>query len=299
MRTTFNAMYREAAAGIESSAQRLSEFQRQVSTGKRIDKPSDDPSGTATAITERTQLGTVEQYSRAAASVSSRLTVVDTVLSDIVDKLTAASTAAVAARGSGGTPAQREASAQALEGIRDTLFENFNTSFQGSYVFGGANASNPPFRKDTITGAVLPYEGSANEVFVDIDDNRSVKVSMDGDKVVRGTAGPDVFAALDSLVAAARAGDNDAIGTGLETLTQAFQRVTTAQSRVGADLSTLGDQQLRLSQMKLAAQQRVDKVEAANMAEAITGMTQSQAAYEAALGAVGSVTRVSLMDYLK
>jgi flagellar hook-associated protein 3 FlgL len=292
-------MYREAGSGIESSAQRLAEFQRQVSTGKRIDKPSDDPSGTATAITERTQLATVEQYSRSAASVSSRLTVVDTVLSDIVDKLTAASTAVVAARGTNKTPAQREAAAQELQGIRDTLFENFNTTFQGAYIFGGANASNPPFRKDTVTGEVLPYEGSTAEVFVDIDDSRSVKVAMDGSTVVRGTTGPDVFAALDSAIAAARAGDNDALGVGLETINAAFQRATTTQSRVGADLSTLGDQQLRLSQMKLAAQQRVDKVEAANMAEAITGMTQAQAAYEAALGAVGSITRVSLMDYLK
>jgi flagellar hook-associated protein 3 FlgL len=299
MRTTFNAMYREASAGIESSQQRLAEFQRQVSTGKRIEKPSDDPSGAATAVGEHAEIANVEQYTRAATSVGSRLTVVDTVLSDIVSKLSAASSAMVAARGTTQTAAQREAYAQELQGIRDALLEDFNTSYQGSYVFGGANSSNAPFRKDPVTGAVLPYEGSTTEVMVDIDSTQSVKVAMNGDTIVRGSAGSDLFAVLDAAIAAARSGDNAALGTGLDAINAAFQRATTAQSRVGADLNTIDDQRLRLSQMKLAAMARIDKVEAVNMAEAITGMTQAQAAYQAALGAVSSVTRVSLMDYIR
>lgn len=297
MRTTFNAMYREASAGIESSQQRLAEFQRQVSTGKRIDKPSDDPSGTATAIGEHAEIANVEQYTRAATSVGSRLTVVDTVLSDIVEKLTAASTAVISARGTVQTPAQREAAAKQLEGIRETLFENFNTSFQGIYVFGGADSRTPPFAKDAA-GTVQPYAGSATEVNVDIDRSRSVRVGIDGGAIVQGGSAQDVFAVMDEVIAAARTGDNNVLGNAMAKIDAVMQRVTTAQSRVGADLSTIDDQKLRLGQMKIAATARLDKVEAANMAEAITGMTQAQNAYEAALGAVSKVTSVSLMDYL-
>ena len=43
MRVTFSAQNRNSTAGLEGSATRLLEFQRQVSTGKRIEKPSDDP----------------------------------------------------------------------------------------------------------------------------------------------------------------------------------------------------------------------------------------------------------------
>lgn len=298
MRTTFSAMYREAGAGIESATERLMDFQRQVSTGRRIERPSDDPSGTATAIGEHGALAAVEQYTRAATSVGSKLTVIDTLLADMVDKLTAASTAAMSARGSEVPPTQREAAALQLEATKAALLDDLNASFQGAYVFGGANASTPPFVRDAA-GTVQPYAGSTTELEVDVDRNRSVKVGLNGDAIARGSGSEDVFTVLDDLIAAARAGDNDALGTGLTKLDAALQRVLTAQSRVGADINVIDDQKLRLTQMKVAGMARLDKIEAANMAEAITGMNQAQVAYEAALGAVNAVTRVSLMDYLR
>lgn len=298
MRTTFNALYRGASAGIETASERLSEFQRQVSTGKRIDQPSDDPSGTSTAIGEHSTLATVAQYSRAATSVGSRLTVIDTVLSDIIDKLTSAMTAVTAARGTEQTPAQREAAAQQLESVKATLFDDFNSSFQGMHVFGGADAGAPPFTRDA-SGTVQAYAGSTSEVEVDIDRNRAVKVGLNGDAIAKGGAAQDVFAVLDEAIAAARAGDSTVLGNSMVKLKDVLTRTTTAQSRVGADMGTIDDQKLRLGQMKIAATARLDKVEAVNMVEAISGMNQAQSAYEAALGAVGAVTRVSLMDYLK
>jgi flagellar hook-associated protein 3 FlgL len=298
MRTTFNAMYREAGAGIEGASERLAHFQRQVSTGKRIEKPSDDPSGTATSIGERAGIAAVEQYSRAATSVGSKLTVIDTLLSDMVEKITSASTAVLAAQGSTQTPAQREAAALQLEAARDALFDDLNASFQGAQLFGGANATTPPFVKDAA-GVVQPYAGSTTEVRVDVDRNRSVTSAINGQTIAQGSAPEDIFTLLDGLIAAARSGDGAVLDAGGDKLREALSRVTTAQSRVGADMNIVDDQKLRLGQMKVAGQARLDKVEAANLAEAITGMNQAQAAYEAALGAVGAVTRVSLMDYLR
>jgi flagellar hook-associated protein 3 FlgL len=297
MRTTFSTMYREAGAGIEKATERMLEFQRQVSTGRRIEKPSDDPSGTSTAISEHAALATVEQYTRAATSVGSKLTVVDTLFSDIVQQLGNASTAAMAARGTTQTEAQREAAAQQLESIRETLFEDFNATYQGEYIFGGADASSAAYVKNGA--GTISYAGSTSEVQVDIDQNRAVTSAYNGDTITRGGATDDVFAVLDDLIVAARAGDNAGLGAGLDALDEALRRVTTAHSRVGADMGTVDEQKLRLGQMKIAGGQRLAKVEDANMVEAISGMTQAQAAYEAALGAVGSVTRVSLMDYLK
>jgi flagellar hook-associated protein 3 FlgL len=298
MRTTFNAMYREASAGINTAAERLAEFQRQVGTGKKVDKPSDDPSGASTSIGQHAELASIEQYTRATTSVGSRLTVVDTILADIYEKVTAAQTTALSARGSNQGTAQREAAAQSLESLRDTLFENFNTQFQGSYIFGGTNALTAPFQKDA-SGNILPYAGTSAEVSVEIDKNRSATVAFDGGAIANVSATENVFDTMNDLIAAARAGDNAVLGAGIETMKDVLSRIATAQTRVGADMTAIDDQRMRLGQAKVAAMKRIDQVEAANMAEAITGMTQSQAAYEAALGAAASMSRISLMDYLK
>lgn len=297
MRVTFNSQYRDAAAAIEDATGRLVDLQRQVASGRRVEKPSDDPAAAAAAVTERAQLAQMEQYSRAADSVGSRLTVVDTVLSDVIQKITAATSSAMRARGSEKSADEREAVAQELIGVRGALLDDMNVSFRGTFVFAGAAATTRPYSVDG-GGAVSPYAGSTTEVTVDVGQDRAVTVGFNGDTITKGTDAKDVFAVIDDLVIAVRAGDNDGIGTGMDALNRALTRASTAQIRVGVAMNTIEGEQLRLQQVRLAATERISKLEDANMVEAISGMNQAEAAYRAALGAVGAAARVSLMDYL-
>ena len=297
MRITFNSQYRDAAAGIEAASASLIKAQRQVSSGKRISRPSDDPSAAATAVTERAQIATVEQYSRAANSIASRLTVVDSALGDIVEKLTAAQSAALSGMGSTRSAAEREAVAQSIEGIRATILDDFNTSFHGTYVFAGAASTTKPYTIGGL-GAVGAYAGSSTEVAVDIGDEQAVTVGFNGDTIAKGSATNHVFKTLEDLAAALRAGDDTAAQTALVALGDAGSRAITAQTRVGVALRTIEGEQARLQDIKLASNERLSKLEDADMAEAISGMTRADAAYRAALGAVGTAARVSLLDYL-
>src|SRR5215217_5664529 len=99
MRITFTGQFRDATANVERASERLAEYQRQVSSGRRLDRVSDDPAGATAALGERTKVAQVDQYSRSTDSAYSRLTAVDTVLSDIISKLTAAQVAATSALG--------------------------------------------------------------------------------------------------------------------------------------------------------------------------------------------------------
>src|SRR5437868_6402824 len=123
MRITFNSQYTNVVDGMNGASERLSEFQRQVATGKRIEQPSDDPTAMASLVGERDQLASVDRYSRSADSVSARLSVVDSVLSDVIEKLTSAQTTVTGARNSTNTAAQREAAAQSLLSLRDSLID--------------------------------------------------------------------------------------------------------------------------------------------------------------------------------
>jgi len=300
MRVTFNAQNRNSTAGLEDSASRLLEFQRQVSTGKRIEKPSDDPSATLGSIGEHAETAAIDQYARATDSVASRLSVVDTVLSDLVLQIERAQVSAASARGSSKTQIQRDAAATDLEGIRDTIFGDLNTSFNGTFVFSGSASTAAPYtRVGSGSGPVSAYAGSTSEMVVDIDQQRAVKIAFNGQLVTQGTDPQDIFVEFDNLIAAVRAGDNAGIDAGMQALQRMFERVSTAQGRVGADLRTIDEQKLRLSELRRSSVKRLSSLEDTNMAEALTGMAQADAAYRAALGAVNSVTRMSLMDYLR
>jgi flagellar hook-associated protein 3 FlgL len=297
MRTTLNSSYRMASEGMEQTAERLADFQRQVTTGKRISAISDDPSGTLQMLREKAEIGTVERYSRAANNVGSRLQVMDTVMSDIIDKLSAAQSTAMSATGTT-DPARQVAAAQQLAAIRDSLFENFNSSFQGAQVFSGTASKTPPFTRNP-DGSVSAYQGNTAEMSVDVDRGRSVKVTFAASDITQGSDPVDIFTTLQSMITAAQNGNSAGLTSGIDALKSAFTRATTAQSRIGNDLNVAAEETLRLDDMKRASTTRLAKVEDANMVEAISGMTQAETAYRAALGAASTLAKTSLMDYLK
>jgi flagellar hook-associated protein 3 FlgL len=297
MRLTFQATMRDAYDGIETAAERMIKFQRQVSTGIRVAQPSDDPSATATAISEKAAHASYEQYVQAGDSAESRLAVADTLLSDIISKLAAARSAILSVQGSETTDAQRENGAQELASLRDAVLEDLTTSFRGTYMFGGAAGTVRPYSKDGA-GVVQAYAGSTREVTVDVDRNRPVTVVFNGDAIVDGGDATDLFQAFEDAIAAARTGDAEAANTASHALQRAFDRASQVQSSVGTSLRAIEDHTARLQEAGRGSTSRVAALEEANMAAAISGLRQSETAYNAALGAAASTTRRSLFDYL-
>lgn len=299
MRITSDTLYRQIADSIGKASERLYELQRQVSTGKRIGRLSDDPAAAAAAAVERGRLAATDQYSAAANSAGSRLMVTDTVLSDLVQQLSSAQVTVLAARGTTATtPAQREAKAQELEVLRDAVMQDLNTSFRGTYIFAGAASTTRPYSQDNA-GVVSGYQGSTTEVGVDIDNGLEVTVGINGEAIAQGADSDDVFTVFERAIAAARSGDTAALNTAAADLKRAFDRATAAQSRVGSSLRAIEDGKLRLGQAALSSEAELVALEDVNMASAITSMTQADTVYRAALAAASQMQRLSLMDYLR
>jgi flagellar hook-associated protein 3 FlgL len=297
MRITFNGQFNNTAAAIAGASDRLAEFQRQVASGRRIDKPSDDPTAASTAVNERGQLASVDQYSRTADSTTARLTVIDSVLTGAISKITAAQTTVFAARNSTATATQRASAAETLSGIRDSLVDDLNSSFHGTYVFSGNKTTTQPYT--TSSGTVGAYAGSTTEVSVDISQTRPVTVAFDGSKMIDAGGGTDLFGVLDALGTALTNNDQPAVTANLAKLQTVFLQVNSAQSRIGLSLNTIDSEQARLSETKLATTTRLAKIEEVNMAAAISGMNQADVTYRAALNAAAKNNSVSLLDYLQ
>jgi flagellar hook-associated protein 3 FlgL len=298
VRITFSQSFRDAATEINRTAERLAEAQRQVSSGRRITRPSDDPAGASAAITDHAALGTLDAYTRTADTATSRLTVVDSALSDIINKIIAAQTAATSARGSVPSQSQRDAAAANLKGISDALLGDFNAQFHGTYLFSGSMATTSPYTKN-VTGTISSYQGNATTISVDLGQGRPLQIAFDGSFIAQGADTSDIFSVLSSLVTAVTAGDAAGIDQGLAALGRALDRATLAQSQVGTSLNAADDARARLSTERLDTSTQLSKTEDANMASAITQMSQAETAYRAALGAFSRVGSLSLMDYLK
>lgn len=294
MRVIFDVL-RDGLTAINTASSQLAQAQQVVSTGKRISVPSDDPRGAQQAVLEHATMGGIDAYTQASDAASARLSSADSVLTAFSDKLTTAITTAMAAQGAQADDAARASSAQTILSLRDGLASDLNTSLNGSYLFSGTSAGTVSYAQ---VGGVWTYQGNADTAKVDIANGRSVSISFNGQSIAQGSDSTDVFSAMDALATAIQNGDNAGISTGIDALQQAFQRAQRAQGLVGSDEQNVDAATTQLSSLRVAADTRRSKLEDANMAQAISQLTQADTAYKAALSAVSTAERESLLDYL-
>jgi flagellar hook-associated protein 3 FlgL len=297
MRLTDSALLRDTLIDLNQSQERLALYQQQLSSGRRISKPSDDPQGALTAVSEHAEAGAIDRYARATDSTTSRLTAVDTTLSDVIVELTTAKVAATAARGSLVTASQRQAFALQLQGVKEALVSDLNASFKGTFLFSGTKTSTQPF--SVTAGTVSAYQGNASGATVDVDRQIALPVTFNGESITKGSDAQDVFTNLDALITAVQAGDSTGIDAGLAAIDRTLGRTELVQTTVGLSLNRLDDQRVRLTANKQAVTARLSSLEDANIAAAVTGLQLAQTAQRATLGAEAALNRNTLMDYIK
>jgi flagellar hook-associated protein 3 FlgL len=295
MRLTFNSI-RDGLDAINTAAEQFASAQFQVSSGRRIRTSSDDPIAAQGTVNDQAEIATIDSYSRASDSAVSRLAMLDSVLGDVVDKITQAMTAAQGARGSTVSASGRAAARDALTGIRDSIAGDINTTFNGSYLFSGSKAATKSYAQ---TAGVWTYQGDAVPVTLAVDRSRSVTLATSGQAILQGSDSSDVLTVLDSLATAAASGDAAGLDAGMDALNRAFRRAIEAQGHVGTEQQSVSDGQTRLATLRLASVAQLSKDREANVVEAIAKMNQAQITYQAALGAVAAASKVSLLDYIK
>jgi flagellar hook-associated protein 3 FlgL len=295
MRVTFRTAY-GGNEYLEAPSSQMATARQQVMTGKRVQKASDDPAAMQRSVEGRGEIGALETYSRTADSAMAKLTTIDTVLSAVVDKLTQAKVTTQSVQGSIANQQQREAAALTLEGVRDSLVGDFNTTVRGSYVFAGSQSTTAPYAR--VAGS-WTYQGNATPISVDIGPGQTVDVALDGQALAQGSDATNILNELEALIVAVRANDQPGMSAGSAAIERAFGRATLTQSGVGVDELGIDERQLQITSARLSVVTRVSKDEDADLAMAISEMNRAQTAYEAALGAIGATSRTSLLDYLR
>jgi flagellar hook-associated protein 3 FlgL len=296
MRVTFSSMFRNGLEDVNRTSETLATRMREMSSGKRLHAPSDDPGAMSSVIGEHNEMGTLDQYIRTNDSVDSRLTIADSALSDIILQITAAQGKGAAGRSTILNQTQRDALAQEIRGSREAVLRGLNTSYRGIFLFSGGQSTTPPYTGGAVVSA---YQGDGNTTSVDVTRGRAVQVTFDGRTITQGAAANDVFQTLTNLADAVQTGDMAGIDSAMAELTTALDRVSKVQSGIGIDLASLGGDRARTDELRRAADTRRSKQEDANLAESISGAEQADQAHQAALTALAKAGGLSLLDYLR
>ena len=175
----------------------------QLSTGKRVNRPSDDPAASATEVQNQAQEDRIDQYLQSVSSLRSQFQTADSTLSSMVTSLNRAVTLGVEAGNSSLSPQNLQSIGQEAQGVLDQLVQLANTTFHGSYIFAGTDTSQPPF---TQAGGAITYQGNNGINQVAIADGRTLQSNVPGNQLFQASGG-DVLGSVQQLVTAIQRGN--------------------------------------------------------------------------------------------
>ena len=175
--------FRQGIDNILSQQARLNETQLQLSTGKKINRPSDDPSASTQLLKLSTLKSKTEQYNRNIESARNQLQLQESVLSSVTNVLQRVRELTVQANNATQSDESRAAIADEIYNRIDELLQYANTKDpDGEYIFSGFNARSQAFVE---SGGGYTYQGDQGE--------RMLQISEDLQVAVR-SSGVDVFA---------------------------------------------------------------------------------------------------------
>src|SRR5271165_1782567 len=230
----------------QSQAQEQTYIQ-QLATGRRVNVPSDDPAAAAANVQNQAFQSQNDQYLKNTNSLEGMFQTADSTLSSVVTALNQA--ISLGTEGANGTlsSADRQALAQQIQGIQTQVVALANTTYEGSYLFGGNVTQAAPFTMDPTQPSGVNYVGNTDVNNVEIAPGKTIQTNLPGSQIFQGAQG-NVMGALQGLVTALGSGNSATIGAATTQLSTALNYLSQQRVFYGNGINQLNANQSSLQQ---------------------------------------------------
>jgi len=292
MRITEGMRYQSFLQDVSRAQDRLVKAQQQVSSGKRVAKPSDDPDATTDILRLNSDKNESAQYSKNLTFARSKLETTDGVL-DTIEQIV--ERARVLGLSSLSVPEQAKGYVTETNALRDQVLTSANTTFAGRYIFGGSVTTTAPYVKNPDT--TVSYNGDGEDMALEIGRSLTIQTQIPGSDLFNGSV--DIFATLSDLATAMQAGDKAGIGAQVQKIEQFTDVMSVARSKVGGYLNLATSVETNMSSANVARERVLSAEEAADLAAAISELTTSQNALQATLSVGARLSELNIWNFLK
>jgi len=302
MRVTQGMMNSQLMANLNANNKRLDKYSDMLATGRKLNKPSDDPVAVGYAMRYDAMLTRNDQFQRNVDDAVSQLDFLDTTLSQVNDIMKRARELAV--RGADGTMSveARKAIAGEVHQLHEQLVQAGNTQFKDRYIFNGQITDVQPYNgansmyNETDEGVIvfMMSEGTTMQV-------NSIGNAVFGDKVTVGgeATSTNAFAILKTLEADLLADNQTGINSAIGKLDTRISAVQQEWSDVGARANRVELLDNRLKDFDLNLNTLMSKTVDADIAETITNMKMAENVQRSSLSMGARIIQPTLGDFLK
>lgn len=320
MRVSTSQIYNSGTTGILDLQTELNKIQNQMSTGKKVVTPADDPIAAAQAVVVTQSKSVNDLYLSNLATASSTLGTLDNTLVGVYDELDSIYSSAVQAGNASYSDAQRAAIASELERHQESLLAMANMQDgTGRYIFSGTKSTTQPFTLNASANAAAEYNSSGNS-YVNYNGNDGqqllqIGASMDmainelgSDVFVRvkdasgNSTGRSVFDSIQNLVTLLKTPgasvSNADYQQALGDIQASMDTIAVRQAAVGAKESALEGLTNSAEDKKVQYKDRLSTLQDLDYVAAQTSLTLKQTQLTAAASSFASSSKLSLFSYI-
>lgn len=293
MRITNKIIHNNTVKNIHDSLQRLEKNYNQLSTGKRINYPSDDPVGLVIAMKLKNGIREGEQFKKNAETAVGWLQGSDAALDEMTKVLHTLKEIAVLGANGANPDSSMTALADQVQQIRDHLLQIANTKQEKRYLFAGQQSLQAPY------SAAFTYQGDLSPMVMEIGPGTRMEVSIPGERIFGDLGAGDFFTQLQQLENDLRSSNFSAVSTtGLSMIEERLDNVLVIRSEIGAKVNRLETAVERYDLMNVNLKGLLSKEEDADIAEVTMNMKMKENVYQAALATSARIIQNTLVNYL-
>jgi flagellar hook-associated protein 3 FlgL len=267
----------------------------EISTGKSVNEPSDNPTAAALLVENNDQATFTSGYLQSISAVQGQLSTAGSTLSSVTTALQQAISLGVEAGDGTLSATDLAAIANRLQGIQSQLVSLANTTYEGNYLFAGSDTSTAPYVVDDTSPSGVAYVGNGDINEISIGNGYKLAVNQPGSQLF-SASGNDVFLAINNLIQAVQT--NTGIGATVNAVNAASSYLSARAVMYGNATDQAQSETTYLNTAKLQLSQQQNTLGGADMAAEATDLSQAQTDNQAALAVIAKMSQNSLFNYL-
>ncbi|MDF9840136.1 MULTISPECIES: flagellar hook-associated protein FlgL [unclassified Paenibacillus] len=304
LRVTSNMMNSQLLLNLNRNARTMNDTQLQLSTGRKINKPSDDPVGITYSLRYRAEISSNEQYTKNVDSSLSWLDYNDTVLGqagEVVQRLRELTVQA--ATGSNPQSALDSINEEVMQ-LKEQLVDIANSKLNGKYIFNGEQYDVKPY--DFVKGADGTFDTTKavttdpGQIQYVVGEGVQLPISLSGNDVFGYSSDADnIFTVINNISSALKSGNITGVSDQLANVDTRIEKFLTARSEIGAKTNRVELMQERLSDLNTNLTELQAKTEDASYEELIMNSKIQENIYNASLSVGAKIISTTLVDFIR
>lgn len=299
MRITNNTLTGNYLRNLNRNLEQMQKYQNQLSSGKEVSKPSDNPMLVSRIMGLDSNVRANEQYERNINDTLGWADTADGATNEMTSTLQRARELIV--YGANGTlsTTDRLALKDEVVMLKDQMVQLLNTNYDGRFIFGGQETTKPPF---SIEDTKMTYHGDMNDISREIAQGVDIIIQSDGSKITNasGASNEELGELLDKVIDALGNDKTDALsGELLGDMDIHLDNVIRFRSKMGAVYNRLEAAKERNASENLSMTELLSKSEDIDIAEKMMEFSMMSTVYQASLSTGAKILQPSLLDYIR